>query len=377
MEKKKSLVLFIKNEIVLCISFALAVVSALFVHPDKNYISYIDFRTLSILLALMLIMAGLRTLMVFRQVGEALVNRVSTMRGLSIVLIMLCFFFSMLITNDVALITFVPFTVVVLNVAGQTEYMIIVIVLETIAANLGSMATPIGNPQNLYLYSIAGLSMPEFLKLMLPYSIAAFIGLIVLAAVQVKGNKIQTNEVATFDRTKMEKIKIILYIVLFIVELLVVARILNFWIGLIICVAVVLIFDSKSLLKADYSLLLTFICLFIFIGNMKRIPSVSQILQQLVVGNELSTGIIASQVISNVPAAILLSGFTNDYADLIVGTNLGGLGTLIASMASLISFKQYGYISQAKKGKYLLQFTIYNIVFLIIMVLVYYVVKLI
>lgn len=360
---------FIKNEVVLCVAFILAVISAFVVRPDSQYISYIDFRTLSILLALMITMAGLQRLSVFRQIGELLVTKMSSIRGVVMVLIALCFFSAMFITNDVALLTFVPFSVVTLSISDRKDLYIIVIVLETVAANLGSMLTPLGNPQNLYLYSLSQMSLGQFVMLMLPYSLVALVLLVVMGIFTVKKAPVVLKDKNNYERTKRDKVMIGIYLFTFLVSILVVARVLDYRIGLIIVIAIVLILDRRVLRTPDYSLLFTFIFLFIFIGNIKRIPALSQVLQQLVRINEVGVSIVLSQFISNVPAAILCSGFTDEISKLIVGTNLGGLGTLIASMASLISFKQYSYIEGSDKRKYIGVFTLINLLFLAVMLL--------
>ncbi|MCR4998706.1 MAG: citrate transporter [Lachnospiraceae bacterium] len=358
---------FINNEIVLCIALVLAVISAFVVPPDAAYIGYIDYRTLGILLMLMITMAGLQRLKVFRQIGEQLVAGMTSVRGMVLVLLGLCFFASMFITNDVALITFVPFTVVTLNLAGRKDLFIRAIVLETIAANLGSMLTPLGNPQNLFLYSKAGLSLTAFLRLMLPYSVVSLIGLILCAIFMTGREPVELQEKNEYDRGRRDKGLIAMYLATFLIAILVVAHVLDYRIGLTVVIATVLILDCRVLRKPDYSLLFTFVFLFIFIGNMKRIPALSDALQTLVGKNEVLVSILLSQVISNVPAAILCSGFTEHLDRLIVGCNLGGLGTLIASMASLISFKQYSFVEGADKKKYICVFTIMNLLFLTVL----------
>ena len=355
---------FIKKEAVLTISFVLALVSSFFVHPDAEYIGYIDFRTLSILLMLMLTMAGLQMLGVFKQAGEYLVCKAKDTREMIAILVALSFFSAMVITNDVALITFVPFTIISLEIAGRTDMLIITVVLETIAANLGSMLLPIGNPQNLYLYSKAGMSFNEFLGCMLPYSIFAFVLLAAVIYFRADRSGIEKSGKNVYQRTAREKRLIGLYALTFVFAILVVVRVVPYEVSLIAVLALVLIFDIKTLRKPDYSLLFTFVFLFVFIGNMKRIPAFSNALLSAVNGNEVMLSVALSQVISNVPAAILLSGFTGSYDKLIVGTNLGGLGTLIASMASLISFKLYCNSKGANKNKYILVFTGYNLLFL-------------
>lgn len=321
----------------------------------------------------MITMAGLQRLQVFRQIGELLVSKMSSIRGVVLVLIGLCFFSAMFITNDVALLTFVPFSIVTLSISNRKDLFIIVIVLETIAANLGSMLTPLGNPQNLYLYSIAGMSLGAFIKLMLPYSVVALVMLIVCGFVFVKAAAVTLAEKHIYERTKRDKNMIGMYVFTFLVSILVVARALDYRIGLLIVVVLTLIFDRRVLRKPDYSLLFTFIFLFIFIGNIKRIPALSDAIGSFLQINEVGVSIFLSQFISNVPAAILCSGFTDQIDKLIIGTNLGGLGTLIASMASLISFKQYSYIDGADKKKYIGVFTIANILFLVVMCLLYWI----
>lgn len=369
---------FIKNEIVLCVAGVLAVASSFVVYPSKSYLGYIDFRTLSILLMLMITMAGLQKLSVFRQLGELLVGKMSTIRGVVLILIGLCFFSSMFITNDVALLTFVPFSIITLSISNRKDLYIIVIVLETLAANLGSMLTPLGNPQNLYLYSLSGMSMAAFIKLMLPYSLCSALLLFISALIFVKDAKVtlKDNDRKSYDRTKREKRLIGLYIAAFIISLFVVARLVPYPVGLVIVLIAVIAFDRNVLRKPDYSLLFTFIFLFIFIGNIKRIPEFSQVLESLIKINEVGVSIVLSQFISNVPAAILCSGFADDLQKIIIGTNLGGMGTLIASMASLISFKQYSYIDGAKPQKYIGIFTVLNIVYLALMIVVYWILQL-
>ena len=362
---------FVKKEIVLLIAFVLAVISCFFVHPDAAYIDYIDYRTLSILLCLMITMAGLQRLQLFRQVGEYLVNLMSSIRGVVFILLFLCFFSSMWITNDVALITFVPFSIVTLSLAKRKDLFIPVIVLDTIAANLGSMLTPLGNPQNLFLYSKANISFLDFVKLMLPYSLLSLVLLILSTFAFVKKASLDAPKNNAYKRTRREKLLIILYCVFFLLSILVVMRFMDYRVGLALILLFTFINDKKILLKPDYSLLFTFVFLFIFIGNIKRIDALNALLYQMIKDKEVIVSIVLSQFISNVPAAILCSGFTDNYHKLIIGTNLGGLGTLIASMASLISFKQYGYVEDADKKRYLLTFTVLNVAFLIVLLLFY------
>ena len=364
--------LFLKNETVLCVSFLLAVLSAFVIKPDMLYLTYPDYRTIALLFCLMIIVAGFQSLGIFRMLGHFLITRAGSIRGLSVVMILLCFFSSMVITNDVTLITFVPFTILVLRISGRVERILKLVVLETIAANLGSMATPIGNPQNLYLYSISDLTAGEFMQAVLPY---AGLSLILLVIVVFVGKDEPLLDVSVKDEPEKRAEKkagrvlgqAMPLLILLILCLLVVFRILPYQPVLICVILVILVIKRKLYLSVDYFLLLTFLCFFVFIGNMKRIPQVSEFLVSAVQGRELLAGILTSQIISNVPAAILLSGFSSDYSALLTGVNLGGLGTLIASLASLISFKFFVKEYPDKKVAFLKVFTIWNLLFLLVL----------
>lgn len=372
--KKKNMILnlwnWCKKEAVLSVAVILAVVSSFLVHPDKEYLGYIDFRTLAILFCLMAVMAGLQQIGLFGYVAEKLLKLVKHVRGIIFILIMLCFFSSMLITNDVALITFVPFTFIVLKMilGERAEKLIVpVVVMQTIAANLGSMLTPIGNPQNLYLYGKTSMNFGSFIGFMLPYTVIAFILLTAWCLLfPYKGEKQVALQLVKETSLVTYKRQLTVYGVLFVLCLLTVAHILSYEVTLLAVLVVVFLLDKNVLGKVDYALLLTFVGFFIFIGNMGRIPAFHAFIQEIITGNEVITSVIASQFMSNVPAALLLSGFTNQYELLIIGTNLGGLGTIIASMASLISFKYIGKEYRNLRGKYLIYFTVANILFLFV-----------
>lgn len=362
---KKILKNILKNETVFCVSFLLAVLSAFFVRPDEVYLTYPDWRTIALLFCLMILVAGLRSRGVFTLMGHALLKRAGSMRALSAIMVLLCFFSSMIITNDVTLLTFVPFTMLVFRMTGHEERIVKLTVLETIAANLGSMATPIGNPQNLYLYSISDLTAAEFAAAVLPY--AGLSLLLLLAAVLVgRDEPLVEVEMGEKDGTDARKmvVDIAPFLVLLLLCLLVVFRVLPY-IPVLLCVAVAMVALNRRLyLEVDYFLLFTFLFFFIFVGNLKRIPLVSEALISVVEGRELLTGILVSQVMSNVPAAILLSGFTDHIQPLLTGVNLGGLGTLIASLASLISYKIVTREYPQSRGKFMKVFTFWNVLFL-------------
>ncbi|MBQ1281178.1 MAG: citrate transporter [Oscillospiraceae bacterium] len=366
----KQFLAWCKKEAVLSVALVLALVSACFVPPDAAYIDYIDFRTLGILFCLMAVMAGLQACGVFRVVAEALLRRVGNIRAMVCVLVMLCFFGSMLITNDVALITFVPLTFIVLRLLfpeGRDGLTVSVVVMQTVAANLGSMLTPIGNPQNLYLYGKSALPLGEFLLLMLPYTLAALVMLLAWCLLfRFDGDK-RTRFAPETAAQVAHKGQIVVYGALFAVSLLAVAHVLHWGIAFAVTLAACLLVNRSVLKKVDYSLLATFVGFFVFVGNMGRIEAFYDLLARLIAGNEVLTAVAASQVMSNVPAALLLSGFTDAYDALLIGTNLGGLGTLIASMASLISFKYIGAEFRRLRGKYLLRFTLVNLLFLAVL----------
>lgn len=362
----KRIISFIKKETVLSAAMIFAVISAFFVAPDAGYIGYIDFRTLAVLLSLMIVMAEFKELGVFDLLARKMLSHVSTVRSLTLILVMLCFFFSMLITNDVALITFIPFTITVLELADERKMLIPIAAMQTVAANLGSMLTPLGNPQNLYLYSCSGMNLGSFVLLMLPYAAASFF---VLAAWCLfrRGGSRRCRLIALEHGTDINARRVMIYIALFVVCMLCVLRVLHYAAALIIVITVSLIADRRILLKVDYSLLLTFTAFFIFIGNMGRIGAFSSFLRSLISGREVATSVAASQIISNVPAALLLSGFTDNIGALIIGTNIGGLGTLIASMASLITFKYIARFDKSLRGRYILYFTVSNIALLVLL----------
>lgn len=379
----------LKKDVVLTIAILLALLSSLFVHPDKQYINYIDYRTLILLFCLMSVMAGLRKIKLFDRVAATLVSRCTNEGQLIILLVVVVFFTSMIITNDVALLTFVPFTISVLNILHpnvKNRWMITLIVMETIAANLGSMLTPVGNPQNLYLYNVSGMSMGGFLLIMLPYSVLSLVMLIIWIIIRCnsKSTNIDRNiklgdirntnsEIAYNSRDK----RIIgMYFFLFILCLMTVVKIIPFYITFVILLVCILIFDRDTLKNVDYSLIFTFTGFFIFIGNIGRIPLFKDFLQEVISGKEMITAVLCSQIMSNVPAALLLTGFTDNIRMLIIGTNLGGLGTLIASMASLISFKFIQREDKNVNGTYIATFTVANVVFLICLMVLYQIIKL-
>ena len=367
----KKILQFLRQETVLSVAFVLALISSFIVHPDSAWLAYPDYRTLALLFCLMIIVAGLQHLGVFALLGQTLIKKAHSLRMLYAIMILLCFFSSMIITNDVSLITFVPFTILVFRMVEREDRVLKLIVLETIAANLGSMATPIGNPQNLYLYSISEMPFRDFAWAVWPYTALALV-LLILSIRSVReaplAHRLTSDEPrAEIAPTQNLRRAMLPFLALLALCLLVVFRVLPYGPVLLIVVAVIFVVDRSLFRQVDYSLLATFLCFFVFIGNVGRIPAVSTLLVTLMNGRELGLGILASQVISNVPAAILLSGFTDNLTTLCTAVNLGGLGTLIASLASLISFKFFSKNYPQQKAAFLRVFTLWNLGFLVIL----------
>ena len=351
---------FIKREVTLCAAFTAALISAFFVPLDKAYLGYIDWRTLALLYCLMVVVAGMRVAGAFSALAHYLCERSGSVRTLGAVLVALCFVSSMLLTNDVALLTFVPFSVVVLGMANQMKALSWVVVLQTVAANLGSMLTPVGNPQNLYLYSHYNMGMGEFFGITLPLWSLCAVLLALLCLLLPKA------PVSVFlgEKPDVDKKMLLVYLMLFAVCMLVVFRLLNWPAMLGTIVLMLFYYEKRALLRADFFLLLTFVCFFVFSGNLARIDAVADLLHRLLVDREMLVGAAVSQVISNVPAAILLSGFTDNAKGLLQGVNIGGLGTPIASLASLISLKLYSQSDSGSTGQYLGKFLLLNVVLL-------------
>lgn len=356
---------FIKKEKVLCIAAICAFVSMMIVPPSMETLSFIDVRVLALLFCLMAVIAGLKQCNVFIVLAQRLLSGRKQMCVFFLILVLLPFFSSMFITNDVALITFVPFAILVLDMIDRKQYLIPIITLQTIAANLGSMATPFGNPQNLFLYTKYGLSIGDFFTVMGKFTLVSFILLIVCCMLM----KNETLEVSFPEKIHIIKPKdVSLFVVLFILSLLSVLHVLPYQVVFMIVIITMLLVSPIILKNVDYALLLTFVCFFVFSGNIGKIDYMQEFLGNCMQNYAIPTAIASSQVISNVPSAVLLSSFSSNASGLLIGTNLGGLGTLIASLASLISFKFYANEAGADTGKYLKVFTCYNLIFLLILI---------
>ncbi len=363
----KRIFAFCKREAVLVIAAVAACVSMCFVPPDAAYLGYLDFHVLILLFCLMAVVAGISACGVLDALAARLCARAGNVRRLVIVLVLLPFFSSMLITNDVALITFVPLALLVLRAAGREKLTIHTVVLQTIAANLGSMATPVGNPQNLFLYSRFSLAPGAFFSTVLPFTLVSLL-LLLGAVCLLPGGKARVALPARIPVQAGARLWVML--ALFALCLLAVFRLCSDWLLLAAVLAALLVCDRTLFSKIDYALLATFVFFFLFAGNIARIAPLRALLAGWMQSSPAVCTLLACQGVSNVPAAILLSGFTDDWRALLVYTNLGGLGTLIASLASLISLKQYLRTPHAAPLRYVLLFTGWNLAFLLILLCV-------
>lgn len=350
-----------RGEAVLCIAALCAAVSALFVPPDAIWASYFDVRVLVLLFCLMATVAGCRASGLFDALAKALLQGDRSFCVVALTLVMLPFFASMLVTNDVALLAFVPFAVLVLTHAGRIGSLAWVVVLQAVAANLGGMATPVGNPQNLYLFMRYELDLAEFAGLLLPY---VALSLVALAAAALASGRGRTCVAVPLASEGIRVKRAVLHAALFGLCLLSVARVIEPLVLLLVVLVALALFDRRMFRAVDYGLLLTFACFFVFAGNMGRIEQVRDLFEWLMRQNALLTSVAASQVISNVPAAVLLSEFTGDWQSLLLGVDIGGLGTPVASLASLIALRLYLHAEGAAIGKFMMTFAVVNVTFL-------------
>ncbi len=366
MTKMSKVVVFFKGNAVLTISLLAAVASAFIVPPSAAYLGYVDWSVIILLFCLMAVVAGLRSLGVFDALSRVLLSKTGSARMIAFVLMNLCFFVSMLVTNDVALITFVPLTLGLYSGAGMSSQLIMTVVIETAAANLGSMMTPIGNPQNLFLFRYYEMGMGEFFGAVLPLGIAGYV-LLCFSVLLVKKGAVKPAGDAPSLKTGWRSW---LYIAVFLVCVLAVAGIINVYICLAMTVIIIAVSDYRLFAKVDYPLLATFICFFVFVGNIGSIAAVESFVCSILADRELIVSALLSQVISNVPAAAMLAGFTENAGELLRGVNIGGLGTPVASLASLISYRLYCAGGEPRKGRYMMVFMCTNIVMLAVMLVI-------
>ena len=356
----KGILNFFKSNIVMTVALLAAAVTSCLVPPDKNYIGYFDFKTLTCLFCVLAVVCALKNIRFFYILARKIVEVCGNIRSCVLMLVYITFIGSMLIANDMALLTFLPLGYYVLSATKQEKYMEVTFILQNIAANLGGMLTPFGNPQNLYLYSFFKIDNLEFMGIMAPCFVVAIILITVCCLVFIKPEKVLLQK----QRVNLPPTKTVIYLILFIYSILIVFRSIPYWTGLIVIPLFLIFMDRDALKAVDYPLLLTFVFFFIFAGNMARIEVVRMAFSFLLSKSTLLFSVLSCQVISNVPSAVLLSQFTNNYADLLVGVNIGGAGTLIASLASLITFREYAKHNPTKFKHYILTFSLFNFGFL-------------
>ncbi|MBR7116098.1 MAG: citrate transporter [Clostridia bacterium] len=365
----KKLVFFVKSNAVMLIAAVAALITSIIVPPDEKYIDYFDFRTLTCLFTVLAVVCALKNVRFFYTVAEWIVKHFKNARLTALALVYITFIGSMLIANDMALLTFLPLGYFVLVSTKKEHYMCVVFILQNIAANLGGMLTPFGNPQNLYLYSKFDIPDGEFILIMLPLFLIA-IALITLATVIfVKPEPLEFSGI----EKKLPIPRVVFYLILFAFSILCVFRFIPYIFALIIIPPAIFIADRTALLKVDYGLLLTFVFFFIFSGNLARIDAVRELFSAMLEVSTLGVSALSCQLISNVPSAILLSQFTDNYRELLMGVNIGGCGTIISSLASLITFREYSEHNPGGAGKYLAVFSAFNFAFLFIMLGVSYI----
>ena len=354
---------FVKQNTVMLIALLAAIVTSCIVPPDKEYIGYFDFKTLTCLFCVLAVVCALKNIKFFYILALKIVQVFKNARISVLALVYITFIGSMLIANDMALLTFLPLGYLVLTTTGKRKYMAVTFILQNIAANLGGMLTPFGNPQNLYLYTKFEIPTLEFMSIMAPPFLLSILLITLCCIIFVKPEPLELQK----EEVKLDPKRTVLYLILFALSIIIVFRVIPYWIGLIIIPVVLLIVDRKALLMVDYSLLLTFVFFFIFAGNMARIDAVRNVFSGLLEKNTLLVSVFSCQIISNVPSAILLSQFTGNYRDLLVGVNIGGVGTLISSLASLITFREYVKLNPGKGKFYVLAFSLFNFAFLFIL----------
>ncbi len=354
---------FIKKNAVMVIALVAAVVTSVIIPPDAQYAAYFDLKTLACLFCVLAVVCALKNIYFFYMLARKIVRFFKNAKMAVLALVYITFIGSMLIANDMALLTFLPLGYFVLSTTGKEKYMAFTFIMQNIAANLGGMLTPFGNPQNLYLYSSFDIPNLEFMGIMAPPFVLSVILITACCVIFVKAEPLELDDL----RIVLNPWKTLLYMLLFALSIAIVFRGIPYWIGLVVIPVVLLLVDRKALKAVDYPLLLTFVFFFIFAGNMARIEEVRMFFSSLLDKSTLLFSILSCQIISNVPSAILLSQFTHNYTDLLVGVNIGGVGTLISSLASLITFREYVKHNPGKSGYYIAVFSAFNFTFLLIL----------
>ncbi len=352
-----------KRNAVLLIAALAAAVTVLFVPPDAAYIAYIDLKTLTCLFCTLAVVCALKNIRFFYLVAHKIVTVFKTARTSVLALTFITFIGSMLIANDMALLTFLPLGYLVLHSTGKEKYMAFTFIMQNIAANLGGVLTPFGNPQNLYLYTKFNIPTGEFTLIMLPPFLISLFLITLSCFLFVRPEPLSVSE----ERISLPPWRLAAYLLLFALSILIVFRAISYLFGLIVIPIALFVLDRKALARVDYPLLFTFVFFFIFAGNMARIDAVRDLFAFLLERNTLLFSILSCQLFSNVPSAILLSQFTENYRALLLGVNIGGVGTLISSLASLITFREYVRHNPGKAGRYLLLFSAFNLFFLAVL----------
>ena len=354
---------FVKKNAVMCIALVAAIITSIIVPVDKEYLGYFDYKTLTCLFCVLAVVCALKNINFFYMLARKVVQLFKNARMSVLALVYITFIGSMLIANDMALLTFLPLGYLVLTTTHKEKYMAFTFIMQNIAANLGGMLTPFGNPQNLYLYSKYEIPNLEFMDIMAPPFVISVILITICCCIFVKAEPLSLDD----EKIVLDPKRTILYLALFALAIAIVFRGIPYGIGLIVIPVVLLFADRKALKMVDYGLLFTFVFFFIFSGNMARIDAVRNLFSMLLEKSTLLFSVLSCQVISNVPSAILLSQFTENYRDLLVGVNIGGVGTLIASLASLITFREYVKNNPGKTGYYIGMFSAFNFGFLIVL----------
>ena len=356
---------FVKKNVVMVVAMAAALITCFIIPPDRAYLDYFDVKTLTCLFCVLAVVCALKNINFFYTLARKIVLVFKNARLSILALVYITFIGSMLIANDMALLTFLPLGLFVLSSTGKGKYMAFTFIMQNIAANLGGMLTPFGNPQNLYLYTKFAIPNGEFMMIMLPPFLLAVALITVCCLIFVKPEPLELRD----EKTVLPVGRTVVYLLLFALAIAIVFRGIPYWIGLIIIPAVLLFMDRKALKMVDYPLLLTVVFFFVFSGTMARIDAVRNLFSMLLEKSTLLFSVLSCQVISNVPSAILLSQFTGNYKELLLGVNIGGVGTLIASLASLITFREYTKNNKGKTRYYVLLFSAFNFAFLIILAL--------
>ncbi len=357
----KKLITFFKENPITDVILIMAIITCFFVHPSKDYINYFDFKTLGCLYTIIVVIQCLKNSNFFQYLSRKIIYVFKNTRSVIVALVISTFICDLFLANDMSLITLLPLSCLILTSTGNQKYLALTLILQNIAANMSGMITPHGNPQNLYLFSHYNIPTLEFIQILLPQFFIVLILLIIIPLVVVKKEPLELVDNEKFD---IDKRKITIYLLMFAFSLAIIFRLVPYVLGMIIITIVTLLLDKDAFKKMDWDLLLTFTAFFIFSGNVSKIPYISNILTYMVDKNVLLTGLLSCQFISNVPTAVLLSNFTTDYRTLLIAVNIGSLGTLVSSLASLITLKMYLKYDKKGFGHYLLLFTVINLIFL-------------